>query len=192
MACLERAAGPRRDCPAELDRRRPNLAYWLVPGNSLLPEGNVAKKPQLPGFYEKRKVLFAESPSPEKLLRAGRQFMEAGRYDDALEFFQRAGAHDLARQVAAVAMQAGNTPLLMRAKKVLGEGITEQEWLQVAANAEKAGLPSCACLAYSKAGREEEAARVRGLMPGFRGAEQEPAETAVPNRPAGQQGSGKG
>jgi hypothetical protein len=111
----------------------------------------VAKKPQLPGFYEKRKVLFAESPSPEKLLRAGRQFMEAGRYDDALEFFQRAGAHDLARQVAAVAMQAGNTPLLMRAKKVLGEGITEQEWLQVAANAEKAGLPSCACLAYSAA-----------------------------------------
>ena len=104
--------------------------------------------------------------------------MAAERYDDALEFFQRARAHELTRRIAAVAMQAGNTPLYMRAKKVLGEAITDAEWTQLANAAEKSGAFSSCYLAHSIAGHAEEAARVRAMVPGLASQEQpQPSET---------------
>lgn len=121
----------------------------------------MAKSKELPGFDEKRKILFGAKSSPEKMRETGELFMDAERYDDALEFFQRCDAQDQTREIARRAMAAGNTPLYMRAKKVLGEDITEQEWSELAATAEKTGLHSVAYVAHLKAGHEEEAARLR-------------------------------
>lgn len=136
----------------------------------------MSKKHDLPGLAHKRDILFSKRSSQEKMRQTGQQFLEAGRYYDALEFIQRAGAADLARQIVRTAIDAGDTALLMRAKKVLAEGTSEQEWSSVAANAEKAGLYSAAWLAHSKAGHVEEAARVRQLMPGA--PKVEPEQTA--------------
>jgi hypothetical protein len=121
----------------------------------------MARKQDLPGFYEKRKLLFSEKARPEDLREAGRQFMEAERYDDALEFFERCDADDLARQIAERAMERGNTPLYMRAKRVLGEEISDGEWRGLAQSAERAGRLSMAYVARQKAGDEEEAARLK-------------------------------
>jgi len=132
----------------------------------------MAKQRELPAFREKRKILFGEKTSSEKMREAARQFMEAERYDEALEFCQRTEADDLARKIAARALEGGNSPLYMRAKRVLGEEIGGEEWAQLAANAERAGLFSAAYVAYVKAGREPEAARMRSLLPGA-GAETE-------------------
>ncbi len=143
----------------------------------------MAKKQDLPGFYGKRKILFGAKTSPDKMRQTGKLFMDAERYDDALEFFQRAEADDLTREIAQVAMERGNVPLYMRAKKVLGERIDEQEWSRLAASAEKAGVHSSARVAHLKAGHEEEAARVAGIMPGPPGGEaaaQVPAEEPEP------------
>jgi len=126
----------------------------------------MAKKQELPGFRRKREILFGKKTSKEKLRETAEQFLEAGRYYDALEFIERADAPALARKIVRLAMDAGDTPLLMRAKKVLREDVTEEEWSRVAANAEKAGLYSAAWLAHSKAGHEEQAARLRKAMPG--------------------------
>ncbi len=132
---------------------------------------------ELLDFHAKRKVLFGEKTSPEKLREVGRQFMEAERYDDALEFFQRAEAEDLTRRIAEAAMEAGNTPLYMRAKKVLAEKITEEEWTSLAAAAEEAGLYSAALLAHRQAGHEREVARLEELVPGFeQETEEQPSE----------------
>jgi len=125
----------------------------------------MAKNDDLPEFRLKRKILFGPKVAPEKLRELGERFMKAERYDDALEFTDRAGADDLTRQVAEEAMLRGDTPLYMRAKKVLGEQITESEWDRLARGAEKGGHYSSALLAYSQAGRTEEADRVRRLMP---------------------------
>lgn len=127
----------------------------------------MAEKQELPGFYEKRKILFGPRTPPEKVRQTGELFMQAGRYDDALEFFERCDADDLARQIASKAMDAGNTALYMRARKVLKEQITEEEWARLAANAEEAGAYSMAYVAHLKAGHEEEAARVGRLVPGI-------------------------
>ncbi|MHC5035398.1 MAG: hypothetical protein ACYTFZ_10215 [Planctomycetota bacterium] len=88
----------------------------------------MAKSKELPGFDEKRKILFGAKSSPEKMRETGELFMDAERYDDALEFFQRCDAQDQTREIARRAMAAGNTPLYMRAKKVLGEDTAEPRW----------------------------------------------------------------
>ncbi len=126
----------------------------------------MADKDDLPDLYPKRKLLFGARTPPERLRETGQRFMEAGRYDDALEFFQRADAKELTRKVARIAMETGNTPLYMRAKRVLREATSEQEWTQIARAAERAGLHSAAFLAHKQAGHEEEAERLRRLIPG--------------------------
>ncbi|MHC4481164.1 MAG: hypothetical protein ACYS1C_09400 [Planctomycetota bacterium] len=132
---------------------------------------------ELPAFFQKRKILFNEKTSPEKMRRTGQLFMAAERYDDALEFFARCEADDLT--------QAGNTALYMRAKRVLDEDITEEEWTKLAAAAESAGAHTMAYVAHQKAGHQEEAARLREMVPGLAGeaplpeaeeAEADPAE----------------
>jgi hypothetical protein len=132
----------------------------------------MVQKRELPGFYPKRKLLFGAKTSRERLREMGEAFMDAGRYDDALEFFGQCGAEQPARKIAELAMQAGNVPLYMRAKRVLAEQISEEEWTQIAAHAERAGAFSMAYVAHSKAGHEEEAARVRRLVPGMEAEEE--------------------
>jgi len=119
----------------------------------------------LPGFEAKRRILFGAKTTEEKMRSTGEQFMEAGHYDDALEFFQRCNAEELTREIARRAMDAGNTPLYMRAKRVLQEDITEDEWNRLAKRAEDSGMHIAAHLAHQQAGHEEEAARLRELMP---------------------------
>ncbi|MFO8008212.1 MAG: hypothetical protein R6V05_10800 [Candidatus Brocadiia bacterium] len=118
----------------------------------------------LPDFRHKRKVLFGEKTSREELREMGSRFMEHQRYDDALEFFQRAEAQDLVRQIVRRAIESGNTPLLMRAKKILEEDVAEEEWNEVGQAAEQAGLFSAAHLAHRQAGHEGEAERLRRKM----------------------------
>jgi hypothetical protein len=121
----------------------------------------MAQKQKLPGFYQKRKTLFGAKTTPQTMRETGRLLMDAGRNDDALELFERCAAEDLTRQIAAGAMSAGDVPLFMRAKKVLKEAITEEEWTRLAANAEKAGAYSMAHVAHLKAGHQDEALRLR-------------------------------
>jgi hypothetical protein len=154
----------------------------------------MAKKKELPGFSQKRKVLFGARTSPEKMREAGELFMEAGRHDDALEFFERCDAEDLIRQIATNALASGNTPLYMRAKRALGEEIAEAEWSELAAAAERAGAHTMAYVAHLKAGHEEEAARLRRLTTGA--GEEEPqqgedAEEAESQAAAGSQERGQ-
>lgn len=130
----------------------------------------------LPGFYDKRRILFGAKTTPERMRQTGKLFMDAARYDDALEFFERCAAEDLARQIAQTAMKEGDTPLYMRAKKVLKEAVSEQEWNQLAAAAEKAGRPTMAYVAHLKAGHVEEAARLGQALKGVGAGEQAAAE----------------
>ncbi len=120
----------------------------------------MARNSELPGFERKRKVLFSEKGNPDQLRQMGQQFLEAGHFYDALEFFERADARELVRQVAEKAIDAGDTPLLMRAKRILSEETSEEEWSQTARHAEDAGLLAAARLAHEQAGHDDEVARL--------------------------------
>jgi hypothetical protein len=145
----------------------------------------MAKTSQLPGFAEKRKILFGSRTSPEKMRETGERFMEARRFDDALEFFARCEANDRVRRVAAHAMDTGDTALFMRAKRVLREEATEAEWTELAATAERLRKPMMAYVAHRQAGHEEEAARLREQVFGSEG----PGDGAAEG--TGTEGSGR-
>ncbi|NLW51596.1 MAG: hypothetical protein GXY85_12265 [Candidatus Brocadiaceae bacterium] len=137
----------------------------------------MAKRGELPDFHTKRKALFDPRATPQRLRETGEMFHAAERYDDALEFFSRCEAQDAVRAIAETAMKAGNVPLFMRARRILREAITENEWTQIARRAEEAGAFSMACVAHCKAGHEDEADRLRRLMSG---PEEEPVGGKTP------------
>lgn len=122
------------------------------------------KPKELPSFAGKRKMLFSGKTPAEQMLQVGRRFVEAERYDDALEFFARTEAQDEVRGIVQLAINRGDAGLLLRAKVVLKEQPTEQELTTVARNAEAAGMNSMALTAHQKAGHEEEVDRLRDQM----------------------------
>ena len=116
---------------------------------------------ELPDFYEKRKILFGDGTTEEEMRSTGEQFMRAGRYDDALEFFARCEADDLVREIIEDVKERGDTPVFLRAKRVLGEETDEAEWDELAQNALEHDCPSKAYVAKVKAGNEEEAEQLK-------------------------------
>jgi hypothetical protein len=149
----------------------------------------MAKKRDLPDFAEKRKILFGAKTTPEKLRETGMLFLEAERYDDALEFFQRCDAQDLARKVAEQAMSTGNVPLYMRARRVLREPVEADEWARLAAAAEKQGRISMAYVACLKAGDQAGAERLKALLPSQSGIPEADAGEPAPDEGAEDEGS---
>ncbi len=126
----------------------------------------MAERKDLPGFQKKRKILFDDKFAGRQRLEAGIEFMEAGRYDDALEFFARSDAAQQVREIAELARQQCNVPIFLRAKVVLKERPGEDELVELALRAMEAGRSSMAELAYRKAGRQEEADRISGKTGG--------------------------
>lgn len=124
----------------------------------------MAKDSNLPGFYEKRKLRFSTKLSPAKRHQTAEAFVQAGRFDEALDLLARPDSADFVRRIANLAFEAGNVPLFMRAKKMLGVSITDEEWTRLARTAEAAGRPSMALVAHLKAGHQDEAARLRALI----------------------------
>ena len=122
------------------------------------------KEGELPGFTQKRRLLFSSKTTPQQMRETGRLFLEAERYDDALEFFERTEAAQEVRQIAQFALDRGDTALLLRAKKILKEKPTEEELSAVARNALAAGKKSMAYVAHQKAGHAEEADRLRAEL----------------------------
>ncbi|MEF8788362.1 MAG: hypothetical protein V5A84_04770 [Planctomycetota bacterium] len=116
---------------------------------------------ELPDFYEKREILFGDSTTEEEMRSTGEQFMRAGRYDDALEFFARCDADDLVREIIEDVKERGDTPVFLRAKRVLDEETSEEEWDELAQNALEHGSPSKAYVAKVKAGKEDEAEQLK-------------------------------
>jgi hypothetical protein len=140
----------------------------------------MAKKDELPGFREKRKILFGEKTSEEKMRETGRRFMEAERYDDALEFFARCEAEDEVREIARVARERGEAALLLRAQVVLDQKPDSEDLVQTAETAEQAGRKAEAYVGYLKAGREQEAERLRAEI--FGDSHPAPGEEAEEDR----------
>jgi len=115
------------------------------------------KSQELPDFQGKRKTLFGARTSPEQMRATGKRFMEAERFDDALEFFARTQAEDDVKEIVRIAIERGDMPLFLRAKLVLKEKPTGDEFAALARRAEETGRLSMAALAHLKAGNEQRA-----------------------------------
>ncbi len=126
----------------------------------------MAKKNELPPFVKKRKIMFGEKVADRQRIQAGVEFMEAGRYDDALEFFVRSDAEEYVREIVEIALKECNVPVFLRAKVVLNEKPEKAELEEIADRALEMDSPAMAAVALQKAGLHEKAKEIRSEVTG--------------------------
>ena len=115
-----------------------------------------------PEFFEKRRFLYSDDVPVDEAIAVGRKFMDAERYSDALEFFDRARSHEDVCRVAEIAMDNGDTAIWRRCKRILGEEPDAPALVKLAVRAEELGKYSFAIEARRRLGDEEEVERLRG------------------------------
>lgn len=118
----------------------------------------------IPGFYERRELLFAVKQNPAALSAQGRGFLEAGLLDSALESFAMAGDSAGLAQVEEAARRVGDTFSLVPAIKALGKTMTPAEWIVVGETALEAGMLWFAYRAFEKADNQDGLERARTAM----------------------------
>jgi hypothetical protein len=125
------------------------------PPTPALPKG-------LPGCLKKRQLLNNPEPNPELCRSLAEKFLDAGWWEDALEFFKIAGAAQGLEKVKNHCLETGDAALLAR----LGLRQDPQTWRQVAERALELGKLFYARRAFELAGDPDKAAMVEGLIAG--------------------------
>lgn len=118
----------------------------------------------MPGFFERRAVLFAAHPNQAALSAQGRAFLESGLLENALESFVMAGDTAGLAQVDEAARRCGDTFNVVAALKALGKTATPAEWMAVGETALGAGLLWFAYRAFEKADNQDGLERTRREM----------------------------
>ena len=118
----------------------------------------------MPEFEEKRELLYSDDVPVERVKEVGRQFMEAGLYSDALEFFERSRSAEDTRKVAGISLEAGDVALWLRCKRILGEEPDEQSLRAIAANAEAQRKYMFAVEAWRRLEDDEQIERLRAAL----------------------------
>jgi hypothetical protein len=94
---------------------------------------------ELPEPLRRREILYGPQTPPETLIEYGKAYEEAGRIDDALQFFEQARDRAGLERVKHQAFQAGDAFMLKRIAKAMPEMVTPADWEQMASRAEALG-----------------------------------------------------
>ena len=122
---------------------------------STLPKG-------LPACLKKRRLLNEKELRPELCREYGEKFLAQDWWEDALEFFQRAGDSQGLEKIKEHCLKTGDAYLLGR----LGVSQDAKTWRQLAEQALDLGKLRFARRAYQLAGDPDKAAMVDGLIAG--------------------------
>lgn len=116
----------------------------------------------LPGCLKKRRLLNDSELKRELCREYGEKFLADGWWEDALEFFQKAGDSQGLEKIKKHCLATGDAYLLSR----LGVGQDQKTWRQLAEQALDLGKLRFARRAYELAGDPDKAAMVEGLIAG--------------------------
>ena len=114
----------------------------------------------VPGCLKKRRLLNDPDLRPEAGKEYGEKFLALGWWQDALEFFQKAGDAPGLEKIKTHCLETGDAFLLSR----LGLPQDPKTWRQVAEKALDQGKFRFARRAYELAGDPDKAAMVEGLI----------------------------
>jgi len=92
----------------------------------------------LPGWREKKELLWGEKAGAEERIRGGEAFAAAGRLPEALDFYERAQHAEGIREVLRAAVEQGDLYLFKRCRDLLG-GDLRGELAALARNALRKG-----------------------------------------------------
>lgn len=112
----------------------------------------------------KKALLDSDQFSLDKCREYGRQLLTRNRWDDALEFFLKAGDTDSISDMVAIAREHGDAYLLERLLKVVPHDSPEAIWHQVGERARELGKYHFAHRAFIKADNEMMAAQLRTML----------------------------
>ena len=118
----------------------------------------------LPGFFEKRELIYAAQPAAAALRAQAKRLLEGGILEGALESFARAGDAAGPAEVAEAARAAGDAFAYEAALKALGKVSTPAEWVAVGETALAAGMLWFAYRAFEKADHQDGLERARRAM----------------------------
>ncbi|HEY5999671.1 MAG TPA: hypothetical protein VI078_10280 [bacterium] len=118
----------------------------------------------VPGFFEKRGLIYAAQANAGALRTQGRALLGAGLLEEALESFVKGGDTEGIGQVAAAANAAGDAFAYEAALKALGKAPSPAEWVALGQTALAAGMLWFAYRAFEKADNQEGLERVRRAM----------------------------
>lgn len=126
----------------------------------------------LPGFFEKRALLFAERTDVVALRIQVAAALEAGLFESALEFAIKAGDTAGIEQVREAARRFGDAFSFEAALRALGQTAPQADWVTVGETALTAGRLWFAYRAFEKAENQDGLERTRremtvaGIAPG--------------------------
>ena len=124
----------------------------------------MASPTALPGFFEKRELIYAAQPAAAALRAQAKRLLESGVLEGALESFQRAGDAAGTAEVAEAARAAGDAFAYEAALKALARAAAPAEWVAVGETALAAGMLSFAYRAFEKADHQDGLERARRAL----------------------------
>lgn len=119
---------------------------------------------EVPGFFEKRGLLYAEQPDAAALRKMGGEVLAIGLLDSALELFDKAKDREGLERVLEAARKAGDVFTFDAALRALGRTAAAEEWVRLGETAFAAGMLSFAYQAFEKADDQSGLEKVRREM----------------------------
>ncbi|NCN26656.1 hypothetical protein GW915_03695 [bacterium] len=117
---------------------------------------------KLPDPLTKRSLLYGvKATTPEQLSAIAKGFQEAGQLNDAADFFSKAKENQALEKLIGLAIEEGDTFLVLKLFKLLAKEADSQSLVRCAQRAESLSKPRHAILAYERLGEDEKVASLR-------------------------------
>lgn len=113
---------------------------------------------------KRRVVLYGKDTPREVLIHYGDLYLEAGRPNDAVEFYGRAGDRERLLKIKDLALETGDAFLLGQVEAFLGEEFPEEVWGELGRRAKELGKYAFAQKAFARAGDVEALREVQDIM----------------------------
>jgi tetratricopeptide (TPR) repeat protein len=124
----------------------------------------MSKQAAIPGFFEKREMMYAEKPDQAGMKARGEALLAEGLLDGALELFQRAGHAAGLEKVLEAARREGDAFTFDAALRALGRPAAAEEWVRLAETAFAEGRLSFAYQAFERADHQAGLEKTRHEM----------------------------
>lgn len=119
------------------------------------------RKDKLPNCLLVREILYTKENVD--YLSYGDAYMEKGRLNDALNFYERAMSKENLRKIKSIAVSTGDAFLLGRIARILSDEVTSADWEATGEQALARGKFSFALKAFQAAGNQEKVKQVREI-----------------------------
>jgi len=121
-------------------------------------------KRDIPDYRKKQALLYIQKTAAADLAEYGHRFLAAGRFADAVEFFQAAGDRAGLETIRARAEQEGDAMLYLQCIKALGVEASPDDWTRIGRTALAKGKASLAKQALARSGAPALAAEIEQAL----------------------------